>query len=458
MSFKHKLLLGFIYFLILFFISLFVKDVSNQYDNLTLITPNELLKLYEKLAFLTPFEVLKSTLYGDPATFMKTAIEIARDGWITSSNQWVFNLWPPGFILLEALIIKLFGVDAPIILILQILVSLLFSIVFISVYIIAVKYINKKLAFLLPMSIFIFPVSRVFILEPLGISFGEGLSIGFFLLFVTFSIISVSRDSKSIALLAGVFLGLSAYFRSQFETILMIATIFGILLIAISIVYQLFKNSRLLEKCVITQIAIIVFGAFIVTLPWRIYNYAHNDRTSWVASTSLTYANLVRTSEKLHSLGGNWIVEGRGNMVCLVNNDTCGKVKESNMALLAKTFIESPLKWYSIKAEVIGKYWFAVIDSRWDMSTLPTTYNSDIINWSILLMFIYIMYMTIKNIKEKLVMLLTWINLSVFSTYAMIFTIIHYEVRYFFFPKIFIIFMFLLFLIISRKEKVRKVS
>ena len=113
MNLKHKLSLGFIYFLILLAILLFVRDIQIEYNNLLFLTPNELLKN-------APQGI-------DPAAFMRTALEIARDGWITASNQWVFNLWPPGFVLLEALIIKLFGVDAPIILILQVLTSILFS-------------------------------------------------------------------------------------------------------------------------------------------------------------------------------------------------------------------------------------------------------------------------------------------------------------------------------------------
>ena len=44
-----------------------------------------------------------------PTYFATAAIDIAENGWISSYNDWIFNLWPPGFVLLEASIIKVAG-------------------------------------------------------------------------------------------------------------------------------------------------------------------------------------------------------------------------------------------------------------------------------------------------------------------------------------------------------------
>lgn len=40
--------------------------------------------------------------------------------------------------------------------------------------------------------------------------------------------------------------------------------------------------------------------------------------------------------------------------------------------------------------------------------------------------------------------LLVWVNASLFSAYMLIFTVVHFEVRYFFFPKIVGLVMFLI--------------
>ncbi len=142
-----------------------VRDIPNQQD-----------------AFNTIQQLINASKMGDPASFATAAIDIAANGWISSTNEWILNLWPPGFILLEALIIKVMGINAPVILVLQILAAGLFSIVLVQLYTQLKNSVNSRLAFILPLLIFAFPVSRVLLLQPTGISLGESFAIGFFLL------------------------------------------------------------------------------------------------------------------------------------------------------------------------------------------------------------------------------------------------------------------------------------
>ena len=221
---ESRYIIGAIYFSIVIVIALLIKDITFLYSN---------------EMFLSVTELKNSNGYCDPKTFISTALEIVEDGWITTKNQWVFNLWPPGFILLESFIIKLFGPDVPILFILQILLSVLFSIVLTLLYQLISKYLNIYVSFLLPLILFLFPVSRAFLLEPLGVSFGESFSIGFFLLFIILSLFALINNSWKNALIAGFFLGLSAYFRSSFGAVLISISIFGILII---LTFYIFKG------------------------------------------------------------------------------------------------------------------------------------------------------------------------------------------------------------------------
>lgn len=162
---KHESLwVGIIYFLILLGIALWVRDITNQLDT-----------------FNTIQQLIKTSQLGDPIYSATAAMDIAEKGWISTANEWIINLWPPGFILLEALIIKLLGADAPVILVLQVFAAVLFSIVLVLLFNLLREYAIKQVAFILPLLIFAFPVSRVFLLEPTGISLGESFAIGFFL-------------------------------------------------------------------------------------------------------------------------------------------------------------------------------------------------------------------------------------------------------------------------------------
>ena len=161
---------------------------------------------------------------------------------------------------------------------------------------------------------------------------------------------------------------------------------------------------------------------------------------------------MVKTNETLKAENADWIIKGRGNMMCLVDKSTCGNIN-NNMILLIKTFLSNPVAWYSIKAEVIGDYWFSNVDGWMQVRKYKPTLGSLFFNWIILFMLAAIIFMTIKLRKNSLVILLTWINISIFSLYLAVFTIVHYEVRYFYFPKIIIIFMFIILTVLLLNEK-----
>ena len=148
---KHKSLwVGAVYFLTLLGIALWVRDIPNQPD-----------------VFNTTLQQLINTsaAMGDPASFATAAIDVAENGWISRVNSWIFTLWPPGFILLEALILKVLGPEAPVLLVLQILAAVLFSIVLTLLHNSLSESLKSKAVFILPLLIFAFPVSRVFLLQ-----------------------------------------------------------------------------------------------------------------------------------------------------------------------------------------------------------------------------------------------------------------------------------------------------
>ncbi|MDD5157870.1 hypothetical protein [Sulfurimonas sp.] len=433
---NYKWFIYSIYFSVLMLISLFVRDIPDQFN-----------------VYFTIDQIIKTSSLGDPVSFLTGAIDVSKNGWFTPANQWLINLWPPGFMLIEGYILKLFGEYVYIILTLQILSSLIFSFVLIMIYGFIPKNINRLIAFFIPLILFIFPVSRVFLLEPTGVLLGESFSIGFFLLFVLFMLKAHYHSYTVYSILAGLFLGISAYFRSQFETILVILSLFGIFFIIFNILRYKFNSKR--NKIDLKNIRIlfyIIITSVLITLPWRIYNKIHNDRISWVATSSLIYSNLVSSNEKLLSIGGGWIVEGKGNMICLVNPSTCDDIKNSNPELLIKTFLGDPILWYQIKFIPLKNYWFSEL-GYWTSPSPKITQNSMIINNSFILMCIFIVITICYKHKNSIAQLLGWIFVSLFITYLMIFTVVHFETRYFYFPKIFIIFLFLLSLIFYFREK-----
>ncbi len=426
-SLKHESLwIGIIYFLSLLGIALWVRDIPNQPDPFTTIQ-----------------QLIEVSTMGDPASFATAAIDIAQNGWISSSNNWIFNLWPPGFVLLEASIIKLLGPSVPIILVLQILATVLFSIVLVLLYDLLRTCLKRKvIAFTLPLLIFSFPVARVFLLQPKGITLGESFAIGFFLLSILLVYRSVVRSSLRYAVYAGLCLALSAYFRSQFEILLLSLTGWGILLV---IAIQLTRLRNSIEskfvKPSIKTIIIVLFIAHATTFPWRAYHWIYEGSPAWVYTSSLTFRNSVMTSSYLESIQGGWIVAGGGNLVCRIDPSTCGDTAHAKK-LFVKTFITHPIEWYTLKFDVIGKYWFSSV-RNWGNVSVEST-SMDMVTNGLLLIVLVTLVTLVFTRKVRLHgswVLLIWFNASLFSAYMLIFTVAQFEVRYFYFPKIAGIFM-----------------
>lgn len=479
---NNTLWVGVVYFLILLGIALWVRDIPYQRDafNLTL-----------QQVIDTSREM------GDPASFATAAIDIAKHGWLSSANVWIIDLWPPGFILLEALIIKVLGANAPVILVLQVLAAALFSIVLALLYALLNERIRSRVVFIFPLLIFAFPVSRVFLLQPTGISLGESFSIGFFLIFILLALRSVQQNSLRDAVYAGLCLALSAYFRSQFEIILLVLTGWGVLLalIVFSVIFKLrqvrnnwgiqlagavfsivfrsrpMRNGRgillavnirlnrfdwgfLLAmsarqnplrniiapqvlKSAIKTIAVVLLIAHAATVPWRAYHWTHQGSPFWVHTSSIIFTNSVMTSEFLESVNGGFVVAGAGNLVCRIDPTTCGDTVHAKK-LFVKTFITHPVEWYSLKLDIIGNYWFSSLQNWVGASNIENAKADLVANGLILIALIVLVALLFtRRIRfSGLWILLMWFNISLFSAYMLIFTAAHFEVRYFYFPKI----------------------
>lgn len=426
---KRLLSVGGIYFLILLGIAFWIRDLPNQ--------PN---------AFKTTIrQLIEQSTMGDPASFATAAIDIAKNGWISSANDWIFNLWPPGFMLLEAVILATLGPNVPIILVLQVLAAGLFSTVLVLLYGILRTRVANIFAVSLPLLIFTFPVARVFLLQPTGISLGESFAVGFFLLFIFLALHAKMINSISYGVCAGLCLALSAYFRSQFEFILLVLTGWGVLL-GIGVYLNELRNrsNSPFVKSSVKTIAVVLLVAHAATMPWRAYHWTYQDKPYWVATASVMIKNSVMSSAYLEKVGAGWIVEGGGNLVCRIDSATCGDTINAKN-LFITTFLKNPLEWLSLKISLIGKYWFSSIQN-WTAVEFKSTLIDFFINGFLLAgLVVTIILLGSRGLRSGGAwVLLAWINISLFSAYGLIFTFAHFETRYFYFPKIAIIIMLLI--------------
>lgn len=430
-------LVCFLYFMVLLGIALFVRDIPNQPDS-----------------FSTSLQqIIKTSEMRDPASFATAALDVAENGWVKSSNHWILNLWPPGFVLLEAVIIKIFGFFVPVILVLQILAAALYACALTLLYGIFRENLRDKVAFLLPLIVFMFPVARIFLLQPTGIMFGESFAIGFFFIGVLSSFNSIIKKSLLYAGSAGLCLAMSAYFRSQFEIIILILSLYGVLFVAAIRWTSLFKFVHLQSEISTRKsIIVIVVVTHAAMIPWRVYHLVNHEGPQWVQTSSVTFRNSVMTAESLENINGKFVVLGGGNLVCRIDPATCDDTINAKYHFI-KTFIKHPVEWYSFKADIVGKYWFSSIKNWMDIK-FNATLMDVVINGIILLLLPVVIVIQLSRALRfhDCWILLLWFNSAILSAYFLIFTVQQFETRYFYFPKIFIVFMVVLILYLKVKH------
>lgn len=375
--------------------------------------------------------------FSDPNTFAGAAKEIAQFGWVTEKNTWVMNLWPPGFMLLEAGIIFLFGVNAPIVLILQVLACGALAMMLSLQRSLLSRFVGGTAALVLPLLLFVFPMPRLFLFEPFGVVLGETFSVSFFISAGLLLLFAVEGRRIGLAVLAGLLLALAAYFRSQYESILMAATGLAILL-GLWCLWRRRRNELPAERAAYSTILQVVTVALLVAhaamLPWRLHSYFVAKNFVWVQTAEHIFKTGLLSDKTLIDAQGEFFVVGGGNVACHVEPTYCDQTDSS---LFLKAFRAHPLKWYSYKLPKLANFWHtftrpsAYVFSNWFMVMDTVSY------YTYLLVLIATFPLLLITRKYRWWPIMAWSVASLYAACVVIFSFAHFESRYFYLLKIF---------------------
>ncbi len=405
-----------LYFVSLFCIGFFLENIPLDVWKLSLL------------------EAAKFTGYGDPNSFAAAATDISIYGWVTEKTHAFMNLWPPGYMIFEGVLLKIFGSTAPMGLILLASSSALFSTVMMEIRrIMSLKFGN--FSWFLPFFIFVFPTSRFFLLNIYGLLFGEWLAVGCFFA----AILLLLRRTTRAILLAGCLFAAAAYTRSQYEFFL--SVILGIL-IGVKLVTYFLKNYRHQLKFLTSDYLLkAMVVAQILMAPWRLFHFSHNGDFKWVYTFDSIVAISLKTDEMLNAEGLNWMLQGGVNVPCHLAPQHCGI---HNPEIYWQIFKNNPVKWISMKLELLPRYWFTASNSV--ASPAAATYSSNgfsLIMLSCLLATFYFLWRA-RNREEFSVWFMVTSGLIIAHFGIVAFS--HLEVRYLYFIKIYGIFAFMMLL------------
>lgn len=371
------------------------------------------------------------TRVGDPISFATAGVDIFETGWIRQENTWIFNLWPPGISLLHAAVLFVLGREAPILGVFQCLALLLHSSFAFALYTTLRLYLNKPFAFLGGCLPYLFPVTAAYLLHPTGVALGETFAAGFFGLGVLAALSAENQQNYLRAVLAGICFALSAYFRSQFEFILLVFVVFSFAAFVIFMIPTIrrgFGLRRLVKS--FTCLAVVIVISQAALLPWRMYHLVNHGSAKWVFTTDLVLQNSIKTDEQLNANFGSFVERGGGNVVCEINPSSCGRTEDARN-LYFNTLLNQPIEWIAFKAALLPTYWFSPVGTAHIF--IQVGYNSIL---ALFLLASAVMILFVKSIRQ----ISAWISMfliggTVVAAYSAIFTLVHFEARYFYFLK-----------------------
>lgn len=186
------------------------------------VFPNGLDSVHFNVSFRDDVaDLAKAFGLADPGSYLNAAIELERYGHLTSNQIWVINLWPPGMVWLDALLVGYFGDNF----------GIAFAILVISIWTMLSGFFAIELKKHFGFLISLISVSFLLLSSPIqmwvlhsGLYYAEGISIAAFFGGLILLIRGSHNDPDTVlvyvrGMVAGIFFAVSAYFRSTFSTL-----------------------------------------------------------------------------------------------------------------------------------------------------------------------------------------------------------------------------------------------
>jgi hypothetical protein len=300
----------------------------------------------------------------DPGSYLNAALELENLNEITVHQVWVTNLWPPGMLVLNAVLLRFFGDSF----------GLAFAVFTMLIWSTLISLFALKLrvrfgvngALLLSTLLIISPPIQSWILG-YGLFYAEGISVAAFLV-GSICLLEMSRQIKYLnsmhwGILAGIFFSIAAYFRTTFSNIqfalLGSAGIATVVLVAA----LLSKKSNRLVALVKVQVSGII-TSWIVLLslmePWLQFK---NTR-DWSIVGDMFFRGVWRERSTLPDFA---ISAGWG---CEINEEFCKEVQDYESVtgalfpieeMRSETFLTAifnPIEYVQDRFTFISESWF----------------------------------------------------------------------------------------------------
>lgn len=346
-------------------------------------------------------QVLPPLGFEDAYHYLRAGYDIAQDRaippetrpqFVLLDDTFVLNFWPPGMALSFAALFTIFGADMPVGLVVAGVTALLWGALLTAFVDLLTRTLHVAVAVTMVGLVLLTDIVQDWILG-IGVFWSEGMFtwciLGSLYAAARLATARSERARRGWAAATGGFLGLSAYFRTVSDLLgwMMVAVLvaWGALVLIRRALrrHRARRNgadapgpSRWNSQLVALLLCVLAFQA--VTMPWRIFaaqqlrpgNYAWSTEANGLWHDSWTPDRVLL--ERKHT----WILAGRPNTACQVDNSTCreiaryelrqpkpysgaGRYSESDYRrLVIRAFVRHPVAYTADRLTYLRRAWF----------------------------------------------------------------------------------------------------
>ncbi len=421
-------------------------------------------KLTSSELFIRPTTSVKDIMrdFGptDQASYAKAAVMIAQDGtddkelltllpYYPTNSQFELDRslanWPRGFPTVEAIFIKLVGVNGPLVLCLICLTCASWSLVLWNLFMLAKLKIPCAIAYLMPLILCFSGIFRYNLLG-IGVISSESISIAFLCLSFLLLIRSAIEKSNRLATSSGIWLALAAYCRGQIEVFAVIFSVYVIVAVAFSAIRSIWnkqKNQATLstkKPLHLLFLSILVFNC--CTVPYRAYNLYRFHTPCWQRLDYYWKLNWLIKDKIVSNYTGIMLPAQIDSQLHTQIERNVRKYGDNYYPdqfykkCTILTFLRHPFKWIHLKAMLIPATWFYPNYACHNEFLRGLTVIED---WSILICWILCVILIsapfILNRRQPVDIIYLFLFLALCSATLLTIIFIHLEPRYFFVLK-----------------------
>ncbi|MHA7852721.1 hypothetical protein [Roseovarius sp.] len=364
----------------------------------------------------------------DPGSYVKGAIDLARDG--QTLREWIFlgyGTWPPGFFFVNAAAIKL---DVPVGQVQWMFSAVSWALVFALVGYRLLSVTKNPLVLLVPVAIVMTPIFSDNFFR-YGIVFSEAggtalLCLG--LVLITWPVESIGRK-VALWCLAGFLVALGIYVRAQVYYVFLFMMAGFVLLALIAVATRRFRLADWAPH-----------AAFFLAVQMTLMPYI-NLNLGKLYRIDFVFAYPFTLQEYPDAGAANWIAMGGMRSACVVDEPRCLAIRERVEAgqisvadlksEIVGAFIRNPVAFVSHKAPIMFSYYFA--DNSYPATTVyRSAYWENLLYLGLFLVTIaYLLYRRDTVSLGMAGILVLMLCAVIAPPFAM-----HFEVRYLYLAKV----------------------